>query len=149
MKKLINWKISMLWFWTAYLAVYTVITVHTVGLVLKMEALESYYPAYVKTLPFHPLYCIIIWSLFAFLYIKMVKTNENQLSTALALGISWSIIIIVIDLFGWVIIPHPFTLTLKEFYVDAQPWITFVYLAIFISPFLGMLLNKRIIKNGA
>jgi len=55
------------------------------------------------------------------------------------LGFSWSIITIVIDLFGWVLIKHPWSMTLKEMYLDYQPWISLIYLSIFVSPFIATL----------
>ena len=32
---------------------------------------------------------------------------------------------------------HPWSLTFKEFYVDYQPWITLIYIAIYASPFIA------------
>lgn len=43
----------------------------------------------------------------------------------------------VVDLIGWVLIKHPWRLTFKEFYVDYQPWITLIYIAIFLGPVAG------------
>ena len=42
-----------------------------------------------------------------------------------------------IDLVGWILIPHPWAMTFKEFYVDYQPWITLIYLVIFFSPIVA------------
>ena len=143
MKK-VNWKISTLWFLISYYCCFAIITLHTIIVIQKMGSIESYYPAYVKTFPFHPLYCIIIWSVFAFLYYRMAKTEKKQRKTALYLGSIWSISIVVLDLIGWVIIQHPYTLSFYEFYVEAQPWITMVYIAIFASPFVGMFLYDKV-----
>lgn len=44
---------------------------------------------------------------------------------------------IVFDVFGWVLIKHPWSLSFKEFYVDYQPWITLIYIAIFAGPLVG------------
>ena len=139
----INWKISMLWFWVSYIVGFSIVTVHTICIIF-MGSLDSYFPAYIKSLPFHPLYCLIIWPLFAFLYYRMAKPEKKQWKTALFLGLSWSLLIIVFDLISWIIIPHPYVLTLKEFYIDSQPWITMAYLVIFISPFIGMVFYNRI-----
>ena len=48
---------------------------------------------------------------------------------------------VVFDVFGWVIIKHPWSLTFKQFYIEYQPWITLIYIAIFIGPILGFLLT--------
>ena len=45
----------------------------------------------------------------------------------------------IIDVFGWVMIKHSWSLSFKEFYVDYQPWITLIYLAIFAGPVVGYL----------
>ena len=65
----------------------------------------------------------------------------------MATGALWSGISIVIDLVGWVLIKHPWSLTFKEFYIDYQPWITLVYLAMFIAPMIGYLILSRAKKN--
>ena len=159
--KRINWKISMLWFWVSYFVVTAVGIGHTIynGTVLKMETMaqlsqmgnkpevtDTAYAmgtAYAKTVPFHPLYNIIIWPLFSFLYFRIAKAEKNQWKTALYLGLSWTIITIVFDLFGWVIIKHPWSLSWNGFYVDYQPWITIVYFAIFVSSFIGMFFYNK------
>jgi len=147
----------MLWFWVSYFAVTLIGIGHTIfnAVVLKMETMANFaqtgqqinsmydITAYAKTVPFHPLYNIMVWPLFSYLYFRMVKPEKNQWNTALFLGLSWSIITIVFDLFGWVLIRHPWAMTFKEFYADYQPWITLIYLAIFTSPFIGMALYKR------
>ena len=56
-------------------------------------------------------------------------------SEALITGAIWAGICIVFDVFGWVIIKHPWSLSFKEFYVDYQLWITLIYLAIFLAQF--------------
>lgn len=58
---------------------------------------------------------------------------------ALILGVGWTLISIVIDLFGWVIIKHPWKMTYKEMYWDYQPWISLIYISIFVSPFIAVL----------
>ena len=90
---------------------------------------------YEKTKPWHPLYNIIFFTLFRWVYITGL--DEPTLTAALIAGAVWAIICIVVDLIGWVLIKHPWRLTFKEFYVDYQPWITLIYLAILLGPVLG------------
>lgn len=87
---------------------------------------------YEMTKPWHPLYNIILFTLFGLLYLRKVK--ELTYKKALLTGVLWSGISIVIDLFGWVIIKHPWSLTFKQFYVEYQPWIVIIYLMIFLAP---------------
>jgi len=152
----INWKISMLWFWAAYFVVTLVGVGHTCfnWLVLKIgvnavqvkntyEVSEYDILAYAATVPFHPLYNIILWPLFAYLYYKMAKPMKNYWETALNLGLSWTIITIIFDLVAWVLIHHPWAMTWKEMYLDYQPWLMLIYISIFISPFIGMVFYKK------
>ena len=88
-----------------------------------------------KTKPWHPLYNIILFSLFGWLY--MNGLTEPSLTEALITGAIWAGICIVFDVFGWVLIKHPWSLSFKEFYVDYQPWITLIYIAIFAGPLVG------------
>ena len=94
--------------------------------------------SYAKTLPYHPLYNIILWPFFAYIYLVQVNP-PNSWMAALILGAWRAIIAIVIDLFGWVIIKHPWRMNLKEMYLDYQPWLTLIYIAIFISPLISVL----------
>jgi hypothetical protein len=135
-----------LWFWAAYIIVTIVGIGHTVfnWKVLKMEnkkeKITGMYDivAYAKTVPFHPLYNIIIWPIFAYLY--LVQGGSGSVwKDALLVGASWAVITIVIDLFGWVLIKHPWRMTFKEMYVDYQPWITLIYVSIFASPLVAAL----------
>jgi hypothetical protein len=104
----------------------------------KVEKITTMYDvvAYAKTVPFHPLYNIIIWPVFSYFYLHMVNP-VNVWRDAFVLGAAWTLITIIIDLFGWVIIKHPWRMTFKEMYLDYQPWISLIYLAIFVSPFIA------------
>ena len=89
-------------------------------------------PAYLMTIPYHPL-LNLFWLPFAWMYLRGFAANARQ-HEALKLGTFWVVICILIDLVGWILIPHPWAMTFKEFYVDYQPWITLIYLVIFLSP---------------
>ncbi len=135
-----NFGMSMLWFWTAYIIVTLIGIGHTVFniTVLHMKTMKDgpgMGDGYEKTKPWHPLYNIVIFPLFGWLYLKGLE--NPALSDALLCGAIWSGLCIVFDVFGWVLIRHPWRLTFKEFYVDYQPWITLIYLAIFLGPLVG------------
>ena len=87
----------------------------------------------------NPLYNIILFTLFGYLYMKGL--NLPTLNEAFVTGAIWAGICIVFDVFGWVIIKHPWSLSFKEFYVDYQPWITLIYIAIFLGPVIGFFLS--------
>ena len=129
---------SMLWFWTCYFVVTIIGVLHTVFniYVLKSQMDEkSMGDGYEKTKPWHPLYNIILFSVFGWLYMRGLSVPGFE--DALITGAIWAGLCIVFDVFGWVIIKHPWSLSFKEFYIDYQPWITLIYLAIFVGPAIG------------
>ena len=138
-----NFGISMLCYWLAYAIVTLIGVLHTIFniTVLHMKSMKDgpgMGEGYEKTKPWHPLYNIIIFPIFAWLYLNSlanITLNEVALTAAV-----WLSITLVVDLVGWVIIKHPWSLTFKEFYVDYQPWITLIYLTIFVSPFIAYLI---------
>ena len=99
-------------------------------------------PAYLMTLPYHPL-LNLCWFPFAWMYLRGFAVDLRQ-REALKLGTFWAGICILIDLFGWILIPHPWAMTFQEFYIDYQPWITLIYLVIFISPLVIARIQKSI-----
>ena len=131
----------MLWFWTAYILVTIVGVLHTIFniYVLHMKPMDqnSMGEGYEKTKPWHPLYNIVLFSLFGWLYMQGLDTPTFQ--DAIFNGLIWAGICIVFDVFGWVLIKHPWSLTFKQFYVEYQPWISLIYLAIFLGPIVGFL----------
>ena len=137
-----NFGMSMLWFWVAYAAVTILGITHTVFniYVLHMKPMDgtSMGEGYEKTKPWHPLYNIILFGLFGWLYMRGVA--DPSLYDALITGAIWAGICIVFDVFGWVIIKHPWSLSFKEFYIDYQPWISLIYVAIFLGPVIGFIL---------
>jgi len=131
---------SLLWYWICYVVVTAIGIAHTIFniLVLHMGSMAEgpgLGQGYEMTKPWHPLYNIILFTVFGIIYLAKVK--EPTLKKAIATGALWAGISIVIDLVGWVLIKHPWSLTFKEFYIDYQPWITLIYLAMFIAPMIS------------
>ena len=71
---MINFGMSMLWFWVCYAIVTCVGILHTIFniYVLKMKPMDEngMGEGYEKTKPWHPLYNIILFSLFGWLYMN-------------------------------------------------------------------------------
>jgi len=132
----------MLWFWICYIVVTLVGILHTVFNIyaLKMSPMDEngMGEGYERTKPWHPLYNIILFTLFGWLYLRGLPLPT--FGEAVVTGALWAMITIVFDVFGWVLIKHPWSLSFKEFYIDYQPWITLIYSAIFLGPILGFLL---------
>ena len=136
----------ILWLVVGYMVVTWVGIGHTIFnvKVLHMQSMKDSKgkglgEAYEKTKPWHPLYNIIIFPIFGWLY--MSGLSNATLTAALIAGAIWMIASIIIDLVGWVLIPHPLQLTFKQFYVEYQPWITLIYIAIFLGPVIGYFLH--------
>ena len=134
-----NFGLSMLFFWVCYILVTLVGVLHTIFniYVLHMKPMDdkSMGEGYERTKPWHPLYNIILFTIFGLLYMNGI--DDPTISEALITGAIWSGICIVFDVFGWVIIKHPWSLSFKEFYIDYQPWISLIYIAIFLGPVIG------------
>lgn len=141
----------ILWWIIAYAVVTMVGIGHTVfnWLVLDMVEFDASaggmygITSYAETVPWHPLYNILLWPLFAIPCLRQVP-RDKLTSQALRLGAIWLGLSVLIDLIGWVLIPHPWQCTFAEFYLLYQPWITLIYLAIFVSPLITALLIRRI-----
>lgn len=133
--------LSMLWYWLAYVVVTFIFGVgHTVFniVVLKMSSMADgpgMGEGYEATKLWHPLYNILIFPIAAYMYLSTLPIVT--LHEVIVTSIVWGTLTIIVDVVGWVIIKHPWSLTFKEFYIDYQPWITLIYLAIYISPFLA------------
>ena len=135
-----NFGYSMLWFWIAYIIVTDIGVLHTIFniKVLHMKAMKESRgmgEGYEKTKPWHPLYNVVIFPIFAYLYLHGLEFVT--LSEVMATSLIWGTITVVFDLFGWVLIKHPWSLTFREFYIDYQPWITLIYITIYASPFIA------------
>lgn len=138
-----NFGYSMLWYWLAYFVVTTIGVLHTIynakvkgmGVMGKERVPMNKIESYAKTMPFHPLYNIVIFTIAAILYLKGI--NDLTFLDALYTGLLWFGITAVFDLIAWVLIPHPYHCTFKDFYVDYQPWITIIYIVIFACPLIA------------
>ena len=137
-----NLGLSTLWLTTCYVLITLVGILHTIynWKVLKMVSPEGTKPsavlAYKSTEPYHPLYNIILFPIFSYIYLVQVNP-PNLYQEALVIAVSWTGITIIVDWIGWVLIKHPWYMTYKEMYVDYQPWISLIYISIFISPFFA------------
>ena len=135
-----NFGYSMLWFWIAYIIVTDIGVLHTIFniKVLHMKSMKEspgMGEGYEKTKPWHPLYNVVIFPIFAYLYLHGLEIVT--LTEVMETSLIWGTITVVFDLFGWVLIKHPWSLTFREFYIDYQPWITLIYITIYASPFIA------------
>ncbi len=102
-------------------------------------------PVFLATVPFHVLIMLIIWPLFAVIYFKKAQRRNpgEERTETWNLAFVWLALAMIVDCVGFVLIKHPYSLTAHAFYVDYQPWISLIYIAIFISPFIRLMLSNR------
>ncbi|MCA1011891.1 hypothetical protein [Halobacillus halophilus] len=135
--------ISFLWLMGAYWVVTAIAMLHMVmfNTVYKVPSakqagtspLKS--PAYLKTLPYQALYNVIVFPVFLWFYTQtMAPANIDVFMFHTVL--QWTVLSILVDYVVWVLIPHKYKFTHKEFYVNYQPWISLIYAAIFVSHYI-------------
>ena len=130
----------LIWYWVAYFLVTGIGILHTIFniVVLHMKSMKDspgMGEGYEKTKPWHPIYNLVIFPIFASLYFHGL--GSVTLSHVIYTSLLWGSITVVFDVIGWVLIKHPWSLTFKEFYIDYQPWITLIYITIYLSPFIS------------
>ena len=105
--------------------------------------------AFVATVPYHVLIMLIIWPIFAWIYFRKSKQKNLALESqeTWQLSFLWLQLAIVVDFVGFVLIKSPYSLTPHEFYVIYQPWISLIYVAIFLSPLIRLWLTRVMVKG--
>jgi hypothetical protein len=95
-------------------------------------------PVFLATVPYHVLVMLIIWPIFAGFYFKKSekRTPPQEKQETWRLAWLWLVLAMAVDYVGFVLIQTPFSLTFHQFYVDYQPWISLIYLVIFLSPWI-------------
>jgi hypothetical protein len=97
-------------------------------------------PVFLATVPYHVLVMLIIWPIFAAFYFKKSpkRNPAQQKQETFRLALLWLALAMIVDYVVFVLIKTPFSLTFYQFYVDYQPWISLIYLAIFLSPWIRL-----------
>ena len=103
-----------------------------------LKANATQFESFKSTKPFHPIYNIVIFPVVSVWMINQLTTMPSIME-AVGIGIVWLVYCFVSDIIFWIVIPHPWRLNLKELFITYQPWITLAYLAIFISPVIGVI----------
>lgn len=102
--------------------------------------------SFVATVPYHVLLMLIVWPFFAWIYFRR-SGNATTSAEAWQISFLWLLSAIVLDFVGFVLIRHPYSLTPHEFYIDYQPWITLIYCAIFLSPWVYIKVFKVVLAK--
>jgi hypothetical protein len=147
----INLTRALVLFFVAYIIV-TILaaaTTETYGMMFKMppptpgqSVLQA--PVFVATVPYHVLIMLIIWPIFAALYFKKPKQKNlgQQSIETWHLSFLWLALAVIVDFVGFVLIKSPYSFTPHEFYVIYQPWISLIYVAIFLGPLIRLRFSR-------
>lgn len=95
-----NFGFSMLWYWVAYIIVILIGMLHTIFniCVLHMKSMKEspgMGEGYEKTKPWHPLYNIIVFPIFAYLYLSGLESITLQ--DAMMTSLVWGTITVIFD----------------------------------------------------
>jgi hypothetical protein len=101
-------------------------------------------PAFVATVPYHVLVMLLVWPVFAWLYFRKRRPSsaELELKVTMRLALLWLVSAMVVDFVGFVLIKNPWSMTTHELYVEYQPWITLIYLSIFLSSWIRLGISR-------
>ena len=101
-------------------------------------------PAFVATVPYHVVIMLVVWPGFAWLYFRRGGqfAGRKDVRETLWLSLTWLGGAVLVDYVCFVLIRHPWSLTPHEFYIDYEPWIGLIYVAILASPWIRLALVR-------
>jgi len=150
-------KRALIYFFVAYSVVTVLATATSVlyGVIYRMPTTEGpgvsllKDPSFTATVPYHVLIMLLVWPVFAWLYFRkrQQETPGKEVRETLNLSFFWLIAAMIVDLVCFVLIKHPLSLTPHEFYVEYQPWISLIYVSIFLSPLILLGLSRMLTKR--
>ena len=142
--KKLNFKRALGCFFAAYIIVSVLATAISVTYAIIYKSAPAMNgtsmmqaPSFVATVPYHVLIMLLVWPFFTRIYFQK---RMQQLRETLWLSACWVLTAIAVDFVGFVLIKHPYSFTPYEFYVLYQPWISLIYAAIFLSPFIRLVM---------
>lgn len=101
-------------------------------------------PSFTATVPYHVLIMLLVWPAFAWMYFRkrQPRNRHSELREALRLSFFWLAAAMIVDFVCFVLIKHAWSFTPYEFYVEYQPWISLIYISIFLSPLICLCLLR-------
>src|SRR5262249_10185282 len=140
-----------------FLLAYIAITVIGAGFSMVLEALmhppatddKVHSTSYVLSERFYPLLNFFIWTAFGRIYFGEDPPGDARArrGEALRIGALWLALALIADFVGFVLIEHPFSLNIHDFYVGQFPWIYLIYLVVFSGPLVAVALKARISRS--
>ena len=106
-------------------------------------------PSFTATVQYHVLIMLLVWPVFAWIYFRNrpQESLREEVMETLRLSFLWLAAAMIVDFVFFVLIKHPYSLTPHEFYVEYQPWISLIYLSIFLSPLIRLGLSKLLTRS--
>ncbi len=106
-------------------------------------------PSFTATVPYHVLIMLVVWPVFSWVYFRkrQQEIQGKEVMETLRLSFFWLAAAMIVDFVCFVLIKHPYSLTPHEFYVEYQPWISLIYISIFLSPFIRLGLSRMLTKK--
>jgi len=103
-------------------------------------------PSFVATVPYHVVIMLLVWPVFAWMYFRkrQQSSHDKEVRETLRLSFFWLAAAMIVDLVCFVLIKHPYSLTPHEFYVEYEPWISLIYISIFLSPFIRLGVSRLV-----
>jgi hypothetical protein len=134
-----------------FLLGYIAVTILAIALSVALEQIMHPPPvkemvrseSYVLSEKFYPLINAVVWTALSWGYFRIRGNSTNLFKEALSLGSMWLILAMLVDYVGFVLIKNPISLSAHDFYIGQFPWIYLIYLAIFVSPLLYVLLRRK------
>ena len=148
---------ALIYFFIAYLVVTVLATATslTYGIIyhspqpeeLGVSLLKA--PSFTATVPYHVLIMLVVWPVFSWVYFRkrQQEIQGKEVMETLRLSFFWLAAAMIVDFVCFVLIKHPYSLTPHEFYVEYQPWISLIYISIFLSPFIRLGLSRMLTKE--
>ena len=136
--------LALLWFSIGFVLVNGLKMLHIVRSANKMQEQTGYTSqetedfqkkAYKKSLPYTPVYYLIVWLLCSTFYFSQ-HTAAHVFSDGLLTGILWWLLTLLLEMLLWIIARHRMQLSWKEMYMESQPWLSVSYYAVLISPLI-------------
>src|SRR5690606_32442707 len=134
---------ALLWFAAAFLIVALITMAHVVYNIKVRELTDRsggpsilHLAAYQETLRWQPLFALGVFSAVSYIYFGTVIVTDVW-PHAIALALTWTALTAIVDIVARVVLRHPWSLTVRELFVEQQPWIGLTYLAIFAAPLLA------------
>ena len=136
--------LALLWFSIGFVLANGLKMLHIFLSVKKMQKQTGYMnqktadfqkKAYKKSLPYTPVYYLIVWLLCSTFYFSQ-HTAVHVFSDGLLTGILWWLLTLLLEMLLWIIARHRMQLSWKEMYMESQPWLSVSYYAVLISPLI-------------